>query len=124
MLRRSFLFASAFGAVVILGLTACSQSEKGGFTVLTINVKMRPEGEAEKCKKLFADPDSLIKSGQDGSRWIWFKPEGGSQHYCQKGGDGVVAVWAEVLESDVATHSLTFDSRRKDAIFQPLPIKN
>lgn len=92
--------------------------------MITINVKVAPETKAEKCKTQFADPESLVNQGQDGSRWIWFKPEGGPQHYCQKRGDGAIAAWAEVLESDVATHSLTFDSRRKDAIFQPLPIKN
>jgi hypothetical protein len=105
-------------------LSACSPSEKGGFTVITINVKMAPEAEAEKCEALFADPESLIKRGTEGSSWIWFKRDNAPQHYCQKRSDGTFAVWAEVLESDVATHSLTFDSRREEAIFQPLPAKS
>ncbi len=111
--------ATALGSLLV----ACSPSEKGGVTVITVNVKMAAGAEAAKCESLFADTESLIKQGPEGSSWTWFKPNNTRQHYCQRRSDGSVSAWAEVLESDSATHSLTFDSRREDVIFQALPSK-
>jgi hypothetical protein len=104
--------------LVLFSLAACSQSEVGGYSSMTVNLVQQGEPETIACEAAFATRSAKIHAGADGSKWLWTKDADGTlSHYCREQKDGAVSAWAEAKGSDTATHSLKFDSNDSAALF-------